>query len=68
MGIFSPFLFIGDEHGTWSPCSLQTACICHFVFVSPTHSLLCVYAVWAHFQCGLEVLLIFIPVILDVGS
>ena len=35
------------------------ACICHFVFLCPAPSLLWVYLVWVHSQCGLEVLLYF---------
>ena len=35
------------------------ACICHFVFLCPAQSLLCVYPVWVHSQCSLEVQLYF---------
>ena len=32
-----------------------------FCFLCPAQSLLCVYPVWVHSRCGLEVLLIFFP-------
>ena len=52
-----PFQYLGDEFGTWSLCSLQMACICHFIhFLYPAQCLLCVYSVCFHSQCGLEVL------------
>ena len=29
---FFAFLYLGDDYGTWSTCSFQMTCICHFVF------------------------------------
>ena len=29
-----PFLYLGDEHVSWSACFSQMACICHFIFMS----------------------------------
>ena len=30
VGFCPPFLYLGDECGTWSTCSFQMTCICHF--------------------------------------
>ena len=57
VGFVPPFLYLGDEHDSWSTCLSQMANICYFVvFLYPAQSLLWVYPVWAHSQCGLEVL------------
>ena len=34
-GLCPQFLYIDDEHGTLSLCSLHIPCICHFVFYLP---------------------------------
>ena len=35
MGFHTLFLYLCDELGTWLPCSLQMACMCHFCIYMP---------------------------------
>ena len=34
VGFYPPFLYLGNEHVSWSACFLQMTCICHFIFIS----------------------------------
>ena len=50
VGIFQvfypPFLYLGDEHVSWSTCFSQMACICLFVFLCPAKTL------YGYIHCG----------------